>query len=114
MKRLREGLASHTSGLLLMCYAQNAYTKVVYNSTYDPNHLTINWHLIIQSLLNHFITDDSLRNEHYAVTSVKTKDSETEIYFAQCLHDMARSLSNVFSNAEVANYFKLGLPDTTS
>lgn len=97
-QRVSEGLASRSLGFFLTGSAQNAYINVVYRQTHDPNHVPITWPLIVNSILNCFISDDFLRNEHHAVTSARIKQSETYINFAERLHDMSRRCLNVFSN----------------
>lgn len=64
--------------------------------------------LLGHSLLSPFITEDLLRNEHYAVTYARIKQRETDIDLAECLHNMAQSCQNVFSNAGLVNCFKQG------
>lgn len=71
------------------------------------------WPLIFHSLLSRFIPDALLRNEHYAVTSARMKQSEKEMDFAERLHDLASRCRNLFSNAELVNCFKQGFPDAT-
>lgn len=94
--------------------AQTAYTNIVYPGSQDPTHLPVTLPLIEQCLLSRFITDKVLCNEHYAVTTARIKQSETDMDFGKRLHDMARRCRNVFSNAKLVNFFKQGLPDATS
>lgn len=56
---------------------------------------------MVHYLLNRFIKDGLIRKDHYVVTSVRIKQSEIEIEFAELLHDMARRCHNVFSNTEI-------------
>lgn len=113
VQRLSKGLATRALGCFLTGSAQTTYTNVVNPVTHDPTRLPVTWPLIVHSLLSRFVADDLLRNEYYAVTSARIKQSENEMDFAERVHDMARRCRNVFFNAELANCFKQVLTDAT-
>lgn len=93
-QQLSEGLATRALGFFLIGSTQAASTNVVHPSTHDPTRLPMTWPLIIQSLLGRFITIELLRKQHYAVTSAHIKQSETEMDFAEHLHDLLAAAVN--------------------
>lgn len=80
--------------------------NVIHTVTHDRTRLQLTWPLIVSSLLSRFITDDLLRNGHYAVRFVRIKKCETEMYIAEILHDMARRRRNVIYKPELVSCFK--------
>lgn len=72
-QRVSKGFATYNLGFFLTGSAQTAYNNVVYHGTHDPNLLPVTWMLVMHSLLNFFITDDLLRNEHNTVNSAQIK-----------------------------------------
>lgn len=109
-QHLGEVLASQDIGLLFSGSAQTEYTNVVHSGTDDPTRLPVTWPLIVHSLKSRFITDDILHNECYAMTPARIKQSETDMYFVERLHEMTRRYRKVFSNAELVSCFKQGHP----
>lgn len=85
-KRLREDLASLVIGLFLSGSRQTVYTNVGHPKTQDATRLQVTWPLIVHLLLNRFIVDYFLHNEHYAVNFARIEKRETEIYVAERLH----------------------------
>lgn len=63
-------------------------------------------------LLSSFIIDHMLLSEHYEVISARIMQSETEMDFAERLHDMACH-QHLLSNAKFVTCFKQVLPDAT-
>lgn len=78
-QRLSKGLTSKAIGFFFKGSAQKAYSNVFHPDTHDPIRLLVIWPLTCPSLLISFITDGLLCNYHYAVTSTRIKQTETEI-----------------------------------
>lgn len=69
--------------------------------------------IIFHSFLSRFVTDDLLLNKNYALKTTRNKPRETEMDFAERIHDIARCCGNLFSNADIRNVFKQDLLDDT-
>lgn len=94
IQRLREGFATRAFGFFLTGSAQNLYTNVVFPGTHHSTCYPVPLPLIVHSLFSRFITDNLLRDGHYAVLTARIKQSGTKMDFAERLHDMARRCGN--------------------
>ena len=111
---ISEGTAVHTLAAYLSDQARSTYDSHVRpGRSTQASRLRATWPYVVHALLERFVTDELLRNEHRVISDAKQNTDETVNDYALRLEDAADRCRHVFPPSELVNNFVLGLDPAT-
>ena len=105
-----EGVAVRVLSYFLRDEALGVYETQSSPGSYDlHNELHATYPYVVQSLIEHFLTDDVLQDAHSEVALARQRPTEDEMAFGSRIADASRRCMDVFAPSELVNVFQRGL-----
>lgn len=105
-----EGAAVHTFASYFSDQARSMFeSHVQLERSTQLTRLRVSWPYVVQALLERFITDEMLRDEHRVISDAQQRRNESVRTNAEGLEGTACSCCHVFHPTELIKKFALGL-----